>query len=83
MQRVASLEAYLQNHLAFPIFHKVNAALWKYCLAKEMLSYEVYTWACGFILGPDQIVFACQCICLTVGINVAMDKDKKSLEGER
>lgn len=78
---MASLEAYLQNHLAFLIFHKGNAALWKYCLAKEMLSYEVYIWASGFILGLDQITFACQYICLTDGVNAAVDMDEKSLEG--
>lgn len=44
-----------------------------------MLSYEVYTWACGFILGPDQVVFPCQHICLTDSVNAAVDMGKKSL----
>lgn len=42
---------------------------------KEMLSYEVYLGACGFISGPDQIVLACQYICLTDSVNVDVDTD--------
>lgn len=40
-----------------------------------MLSYEVYTWACGFILGPDEIMFACQYICLTDSVNADASMD--------